>query len=61
MVEKGRIDEYEARIVIGQLYLTASYVHDPDPVHRDLNLRHMLLDERCCVKLGNSGFTIMES
>ena len=57
MFKNGFIDEYEVRIIIGQLCLTASDAIDPGPVHGDLNLGHVLLDERSRVKLGDSGFT----
>jgi len=57
LVEKGRIDEYEARIIFGQLCLAVGYVHDRGAVHRDLKLENVLLDEHCRVKLSDFGFT----
>ena len=57
MAEKGRIDEYEARIIFGQLCLAVGYVHDRGAVHRDLKLENVLLDEHCRVKLSDFGFT----
>ena len=56
-MEKGRIDEYEARIIFGQLCLAVGYVHDRGAVHRALKLENVLLDEHCRVKLSDFGFT----
>ena len=57
MFKNGFIDEYEVRIIARQLCLTTSDSLDPGLVHGDLNLGHVLLDERSRVKLGDSGFT----
>ena len=57
LVEKGRLNKYEACIIIGRLCLTASHVRDSGPVHCDLIHGHVLLDKRCRIKLGDSGFT----
>ena len=57
-MEKGCIDEYEARIIYGQLCLDVGHVHDRVAV-RPLGpkLENVLLDERCRVKLSDFGFT----
>ncbi|PCH38943.1 Pkinase-domain-containing protein [Wolfiporia cocos MD-104 SS10] len=57
LTEKGRLNEDETRIIFGQLCLAVAYVHSKGIVHRDLKLENVLLDERCCVKLGDFGFT----
>ncbi|CAE6351781.1 unnamed protein product [Rhizoctonia solani] len=58
LVEKGgRLEEDEARRIIGELCLALDYVHREGAVHRDLKLENVLLDERCTVKLGDFGFT----
>ncbi|CAE6384279.1 unnamed protein product [Rhizoctonia solani] len=58
LVEKGgRLEENEARRIIGELCLALDYVHREGAVHRDLKLENVLLDERCTVKLGDFGFT----
>ncbi|KAJ1306190.1 hypothetical protein OPQ81_010899 [Rhizoctonia solani] len=58
LVEKGgRLEESEARRIIGELCLALDYVHREGVVHRDLKLENVLLDERCTVKLGDFGFT----
>ncbi|KAH7334897.1 hypothetical protein B0J17DRAFT_671974 [Rhizoctonia solani] len=58
LVEKGgRLEEDEARRIVGELCLALDYVHREGVVHRDLKLENVLLDERCSVKLGDFGFT----
>ncbi|KAG8690359.1 hypothetical protein FRC11_012155 [Ceratobasidium sp. 423] len=58
LVEKGgRLEENEARRIVGELCLALDYVHREGAVHRDLKLENVLLDERCTVKLGDFGFT----
>ncbi|KAF8740473.1 Pkinase protein, partial [Rhizoctonia solani] len=58
LVEKGgRLEEVEARRIVGELCLALDYVHREGAVHRDLKLENVLLDERCTVKLGDFGFT----
>ncbi|KAF8443965.1 hypothetical protein L210DRAFT_3395481 [Boletus edulis BED1] len=57
LAEKGRLSEDETRLIFGQLCLAVAYLHDKGIVHRDLKLENVLLDERCCVKLGDFGFT----
>ena len=57
LVEKGELNEQEARRIFGQLCLAVHYVHERGIVHRDLKLENVLLDERCNVKLGDFGFT----
>lgn len=57
LLEKGRFDEYEARILFGQLCLSVAYCHDQGVVHRDLKLENVLLDDHCQVKLSDFGFT----
>ncbi|KAG8819403.1 hypothetical protein FRC19_009800 [Serendipita sp. 401] len=57
LVEKGRIDEHEARLLFGQLCLAVAYCHDQGVVHRDLKLENVLLDDRTQIKLSDFGFT----
>ncbi|KAG8834763.1 hypothetical protein FRC17_007270 [Serendipita sp. 399] len=57
LVEKGRIDEYEARLLFGQLCLAVAYCHDQGVVHRDLKLENVLLDDHTQIKLSDFGFT----
>ncbi|KAG8774805.1 hypothetical protein FRC12_001823 [Ceratobasidium sp. 428] len=58
LVEKdGRLQEAEARRIVGELCLALAYVHREGAVHRDLKLENVLLDEKCSVKLGDFGFT----
>jgi serine/threonine protein kinase len=57
LVEQGRIDEFEARTLFGQLCLAVAYCHNQGVVHRDLKLENVLLDDHCQVKLSDFGFT----
>jgi serine/threonine protein kinase len=56
LVEKGRLNEQEAKRIFGQLCLGVGYIHRQGVVHRDLKLENVLLDERCNVKVADFGF-----
>lgn len=56
LVENGRLGEYEARRIIGQLLLAVGYCHAQGVLHRDLKLENVLLSEACDVKLADFGF-----
>jgi 5'-AMP-activated protein kinase catalytic alpha subunit len=57
IVEKGRLDESEARLYFQQIVGGVEYCHRNMVVHRDLKPENLLLDERHHVKIADFGLS----
>ncbi|KAE8021731.1 hypothetical protein FH972_007597 [Carpinus fangiana] len=57
IVEKGRLQEDEARNVFQQIISGVEYCHRNLVVHRDLKPENLLLDSKCNVKIADFGLS----
>ncbi|EAY06038.1 CAMK family protein kinase [Trichomonas vaginalis G3] len=57
VVDKGRLDEIEAKIFISQILFALQYVHSLNICHRDLKPENLLLDQGGMVKISDFGLS----
>ncbi|KHM98821.1 SNF1-related protein kinase catalytic subunit alpha KIN10-like [Glycine soja] len=57
IVEKGRLQEDEARNIFQQIISGVEYCHSNMVVHRDLRPEKVLLDSKCNVKIAGFGWS----
>jgi nemo like kinase len=55
IVQKGRLNEWEAKVVVVQVVDALAYLHEQHVIHRDLKPSNLLLNSNCELKICDFG------